>query len=288
MQHLALTCASDAPRSASEVLQRSDAEEWHSAEKAEIASCLEHSTWQTCELPEGRQPLHSHFVYAQKRDGRYKAHLVAGGHKQQQGVHWDEMFAPVCLYRSVRMMLAVAAHEGLELMQFDIQTAFSNGYLQEEVYIRPPHGWKHLAGPGRVSRLDRAFYGFRQASRAWNKCLEPELTAHGLVQSDADPALWIMHGGGHVMTILYVDDGMVAARTAAEADAFVDLVAGMFVVRVTTMRRTANAQTRGGSAWEAAKVTKHVACSSIPYEQGGKDLSLVSLVTGSRVDLELG
>jgi hypothetical protein len=225
MQHLALTCASDAPRSASKALQRSDAEEWHSGEKAEIVSYLEQSTWHSCELLEGRQPLPSHFVYAQKRGGRYKARLVAGGHKQQQGVDFDET-----LYRSIRMMLAVAAHECLELRQFDIKTAFSNGYLKEEAYIHPPHGWKHLAGSGRVLRLDRALYGLRQASRAWNKRLEAELTAHGLVQSDADPALWIMHGGGHVMTIFYVDDGMVAAQTAAEADALVDLVAGMFSV----------------------------------------------------------
>jgi hypothetical protein len=124
MQHLALTCASDAPRSASKALQRSDAEEWHSAEKAEIASCLEHSTWHSRELPGGRQPLPSHFVYAQKRDGHYKARLVAGGNKQQQGVDFDEAFAPVCSYRSVRMMLAVAAHEGLVLRQFDMKTAF--------------------------------------------------------------------------------------------------------------------------------------------------------------------
>jgi hypothetical protein len=55
--------------------------------------------------------------------------------------------------------------------------------------------------------------GLRQALRAWNTRLEAELTAHGLVQNGADLALWIMHGGGHVMTIFYVDDGMVAART---------------------------------------------------------------------------
>jgi hypothetical protein len=155
---------------------------------------------------------------------------VAGGNKQQQGVDCDESFAPVCSYCSVCMMQAVAAHEGLELRQFDIKTAFLNGYLVEEVYIRLPHGWKHLAGPGLVLRLDRALYGLRQASRAWNMRLEAELTAHGLVQSDADPKLWIMHGGGHVMTIFYGDDGMVAARTAAEADALVDLVAGMFSI----------------------------------------------------------
>jgi hypothetical protein len=231
MQHLALTCASDAPRSASDAFLRFDAEEWHSAEATEIASCLEHGSRHSCELPEGRQPLPSHFVYFQKRDGQYKARLVAGGHKQQQGVDLDEMLAPVCSFRSERMTLAVAAHEGLELRQFDMKTAFFNGYLKEEVYIRLPHGWNHLAGADRVLRLDRALHGLRQASRAWNKRLEAELTAHGLVQSDADPALWMKHGGEHVLTMFYGDDSMVAARTAAEADALADHVAGMFSIR---------------------------------------------------------
>jgi hypothetical protein len=114
---------------------------------------------------------------------------VAGGHKQQQGVDFDEKFALVCLYHSVHMMLAIAAHEGWELRQFDIKTAFLTSYLKEELSICPPHGWKHLAGPGCVLHLGRAPYGLRQASRAWNNGLESELTAHGLMQSDAGPAL---------------------------------------------------------------------------------------------------
>jgi hypothetical protein len=71
---------------------------------------------------------------------------------------------------------------------------------------------------------------YSTSTTLWCCACVAELTAHGLVQSDADPALWIMHGGGHVITIFYVDDGMVAARTAAEADAHVDLVAGMFSI----------------------------------------------------------
>jgi hypothetical protein len=122
-------------------------------------------------------------------------------------------------------------HEGLKLRQFDIKTAILNGYLKDEVYIRPPHGWKYLAGPGRVLRLDCALYGVWQASTAWNKRHESELTALGLVQSDVDPALWILHRGGHVPTVFCVDDGVVPTRTPAEADTLVDRVAGIFSVR---------------------------------------------------------
>jgi hypothetical protein len=130
-------------------------------------------------------------------------------------------------------MLAVSAHEGLELRQFDIRTAFLNEELQEEMYLRPPPGAQHLAGgSGRVLRLRRALYALRQASRAWNQSLESELSTKGFVQSNAEPSLWILHGEhGATMAMFYVDDGLVAARTAHEADALVDLVASMFAIR---------------------------------------------------------
>ena len=113
------------------------------------------------------------------------------------------------------MMLAVAAHEDLELRQFDVRTAFLNAPLDSEVYLRPPSGFEHLAGgPGRVLRLHRALYGLRQASRAWNKQLERELTARGFVQSDADPSLWLLRdAAGTVLTMFYVDDGMAVSYT---------------------------------------------------------------------------
>jgi hypothetical protein len=183
-----------------------------------------------------------------KRDGRYKSRLVAQGDKQRPGVDFTETYAPVSAYRTMRILLAVAAHMGLALGQFDIRTAFLYGYLKEEVYVRPPHGWEHLAGgPGRVLRLHRALYGLRQAPRAWNERLSGELKARGFVQSDADPALWILYcDASPVFAMFYVDDGLVAAHTAEEADALddglvaahtaeeadalVDLIAGIFKI----------------------------------------------------------
>ena len=132
----------------------------------------------------------------------------------------------------MRMIVAICAHEGLEMRQFDIKTAFLNGELDEEVYIRAPKGALHLARPGHVLRLLRALYGLRQASRAWSKRLESALRAKDFVPSNADPSLWILHGErGAVLAMFYVDDGLVAARTAAEADALVDLIASMFAIR---------------------------------------------------------
>jgi hypothetical protein len=173
-----------------------------------------------------------HFVRDVKRDGRYKSRLVAGDHKQRPGVDFNETLAPVCSYQTLRIM-AVAVHADLTLQQFDIKTAFLHGHLKEEVYVRLPRGWEHLAGcPGHVLRLRRALYGLRQALRAWSERLMTELTARRILQSDADPSLWILYGeGGAILTMFYVDDGMVAARTHAEADALVDLIGSVFEVR---------------------------------------------------------
>jgi hypothetical protein len=144
--------------------------------------------WEECELPAGKQALPSRFVLERKRDGRYKARLVAGGPRQQYGLDFEDTFAPVCSYRTMRMILTVSAHENLVLRQFDVRTAFLNGELEEEVYVRPPPGAEHPAvGNKQVLRLRRAL-GLKQASRAWNKRLEGELWAKGFEQSDADPA----------------------------------------------------------------------------------------------------
>jgi hypothetical protein len=89
-----------------------------------------------------------------------------------------------------------------------------------------------VRGHKQVLRLQRALYGLKQALRAWNKRLEGELRAKEFEQSDADPALWILHGkGGAVLAMFYVDDGLVAAKTVVEADALVDLVGSMFEIR---------------------------------------------------------
>ena len=194
--------------------------------------------WETCTLPPGKQALPSRMLLSRKRpqegdSGRYKARLVAGGHRQQHGVDYDETFASVASYRTLRMMFAVAAHEGLVLRQFDICTAFLHGELTEEVYLRPPRGLQHIAGgEHRVLKLRRALYGLKQASRAWAKRLEQELRALGFVQSDADPSLWILYGeGGARLAMFYVDDGMIAARTAKAADELVDRIAAIFPIR---------------------------------------------------------
>ena len=99
------------PTSVRDALSRDDAAEWQRAIDEEVASCLEFGVWTATDLPPGKQALPSHFVLERKRCGRYKARLVAGGHRQTHGLDFDETYAPVCSLRTLRMVLAVAAHD---------------------------------------------------------------------------------------------------------------------------------------------------------------------------------
>jgi hypothetical protein len=159
------------PTSVAEARTLPDSARWQEAIESEVGSMVKYGVWEHADLPPGKQALPSFFIFDLKRDGRCKARLVAGGHRQREGLDSEEMFAPVCAERSVRMLLAVAAHEGLEIRQFDVCTAFLNGDLEEqEVYMRPPGGMEALGGPGKVVRLRKALICARGSSRSARKC----------------------------------------------------------------------------------------------------------------------
>jgi hypothetical protein len=127
---------------------------------------------------------------------------------------FDEVFAPVGKYTTLRTLLSTVAYNDFELHQIDIKTAFLNGKLDETVYVTPPPGFEM---PGKVWLLRRALYGLRQAPRAWHKTLQHELEAIGFSESQADPSLFL--GPEHVTLLTYVDDILIAAPTLAEVNA---------------------------------------------------------------------
>ncbi|GJP85230.1 hypothetical protein CLOP_g15355, partial [Closterium sp. NIES-67] len=98
---------------------------------------------------------------------RYKSRLVARGFQQTKGKDYDEVFAPVGKGTTLRVLLAIAALLGWKIRQMDIVTAFLNGIIMEEVYMKQPEGLDD--GSGRVCRLKKAIYGLKQAPRAWPK-----------------------------------------------------------------------------------------------------------------------
>jgi hypothetical protein len=98
---------------------------------------------------------------------RNKSRLVAQGFSKKEGTDYEETFAPVARLEAIRILLAFSMAKVFKLHQMDVKTAFLNGVLEEEVYVRQPPGFESEKYPHRVYKLKKALYGLKQAPRSW-------------------------------------------------------------------------------------------------------------------------
>ena len=181
------------PLSYEKAIASPDAAKWKEAMKREMDSLSAHKTWSLVKLPPGRKTVQNRWVFTLKRDRegkviKYKARLVAKGYTQREGVDFQETFAPVIRYESLRLLLAVAAQKSLTLTQFDVSTAFLHGELEEEIFMIQPEGFEDRTG--RVCKLQKGLYGLRQSPRAWNEHVDKTLREAGLIQLKSDPCVY--------------------------------------------------------------------------------------------------
>ncbi|GKC05513.1 retrovirus-related pol polyprotein from transposon TNT 1-94 [Tanacetum coccineum] len=94
-----------------------------------------------------------------------KARLVAQGFRQEEGIDFEESFAPVARIEAIRIFVANVAHKNMTIYQMDVKTTFLNGELKEEVYVSQPEGLVDQDNPSYVYKLKKALYGLKQAPR---------------------------------------------------------------------------------------------------------------------------
>ncbi|KAJ0432465.1 putative RNA-directed DNA polymerase, Protochlorophyllide reductase [Helianthus annuus] len=187
---------------------------WVDAMQREIQALEANETWSLEDLPEGKRPIDSKWVYKvkYKPNGeveRFKARLVAKGFTQMEGVDYHDTFAPVAKLVTVRTLLAVAVKRNWITHQLDVNNAFLHGDLVEEVYMRIPQGFAKK-NETRVCRLRKSLYGLKQASRNWYQKFSAALLENGFSQSKADYSLFTHTNGNRFVAILiYVDDVII-------------------------------------------------------------------------------
>jgi hypothetical protein len=190
--------------------------EWIKAMDKEIASIEDHNTWKLMKLPVGKKAIKCRWILKVKRNAdnsiqKFKARLCAKGFTQRFGVDYNETFAPVAKISTIRMAFAIANSMDLEIRQCDIETAFLNGDIDEEIYMEQPDGYAKEGGL--VCRLQKGLYGTKQAARQWNIKIDEVLKGLGLKQSSQDPCLYYeINEGEYLLLILYVDDIIMFSR----------------------------------------------------------------------------
>ena len=185
---------------------------WVEAMQDELLQFERNLVWTLTPLPSGKIAIGTKWVFRNKKDEngvviRNKERLVAQGYCQEEGIDYEETFAPVARLEAIRIFLAYAAHRGLKVFQMDVKSAFLNGKLKEEVYVKQPPGFESEKYPNLVYFLDKALYGLKQAPRAWYERLSTFLTSNGFHRGTTDITLFYKKQNDDILLVqIYVDD----------------------------------------------------------------------------------
>nr|GEZ17804.1 retrovirus-related Pol polyprotein from transposon TNT 1-94 [Tanacetum cinerariifolium] len=130
-----------------------------------------------------------------------KAHLVARGYRQEEGIDFEESVAPVARLEAIQIFLAYVAHKNMVVYQMDVKTAFLNGNLREEFYVSQPDGFVDQDNPNHVYKLKKALYGLKQAPRAWYDMLSSFLISQDFSKGSVDLTLFIHRNGNDLLLV---------------------------------------------------------------------------------------
>ncbi|WVZ51751.1 hypothetical protein U9M48_002864 [Paspalum notatum var. saurae] len=148
--------------------------------------------------------------------------VVRNKARLKEGIDYEETFAPVARLEAIRILLAFAASKGFKLQQMDVKSAFLNGFIEEEVYVRQPPGFESAKFPDRVYKLRKALYGLKQAPRAWYARLKSFLLKSG------QDLVSLSCGGDTTIVRIYVDDIIFGGSSHALVSSFAEQMSREF------------------------------------------------------------
>ncbi|CDO69616.1 hypothetical protein BN946_scf184851.g4 [Trametes cinnabarina] len=218
MDHALLIHEGQEPRTLEEAKASPDWPQWEAAIDKEIKNLCDHDTYNLVEPLPNANIVGCRFVFHIKRDAdgsitQFKARLVAQGYTQMPGVDFNETFAPVTKLSSICTILALTARYDWELEQMDVKSAYLNGRLDEEIYMRQPPGsapagLKHL-----VCHLKKTLYGLKQAGHGWYKTLANGMAEMGFTCCASDHAVWYKRAGDSIVIVASSVDDLTIAGT---------------------------------------------------------------------------
>ncbi|KAD4584957.1 hypothetical protein E3N88_22558 [Mikania micrantha] len=207
---------------------------WVEAMQLELLQFKKQQVRELVPLPQGKCAIGTKWVFRNKTDEngqiiKNKARLVVQGFSQEEGIDYDETFAPVVRLEAIRLFLAYAALHKLKVFQMDVKSTFLYGKIKEEVYVCQPPGFEDNKHPDWVYKLDKALYGLKQAPRAWYDTLSTFLLQNNFTRGSIDKTLFIKKVGQHKLLVqIYVDDIIFASSDPKLCADFTELITKHF------------------------------------------------------------
>ncbi|KAK2404675.1 putative mitochondrial protein [Trifolium repens] len=242
---------------------------WKEAMNEELRSIEKNKTWDLCNLPSDKKAIDVKWVYKAKQNPegkiiKYKARLVAKGFLQRQGLDYDEVFSPVARHETIRLVIALACSRRWPLFHLDVKSAFLNGPLEEDVYVKQPPGFELKGKEDKVLKLHKALYGLKQAPRAWNKRIDNFLVMQGFRKCSVEYGVYVKKSDDKHMLIicLYVDDLLVTGSSLVEIKNFKSQMQSEFEMtdlgKLTYFLGMELLETSGGIVLHQAKYAKEI------------------------------
>nr|GEW72452.1 hypothetical protein [Tanacetum cinerariifolium] len=213
---------------------------WIEAMHEDLLQFKMEKVWVLVDLPKGKRAIGSKCVFRNKKDERgivirNKARLVAQGHTQEEGIDYEEVFAPVARIEAIRLFLSHASFMGFMVYQMDVKSGFLYGTIKEKVYVSQPPRFEDPDYPDKVYKVVKALYGLHQASRAWFETLANYLLEKGFQKGKIDHTLFIKKKKGDILLVqVYVDDIIFGSTNKDLCKAFEKLMKDKF--QMSSMR----------------------------------------------------
>ncbi|GMI76671.1 hypothetical protein HRI_001336400 [Hibiscus trionum] len=207
---------------------------WIMAMQEELNQFERSNVWTLVDRPSNQSTIGTKWVFRNKLDEsgnivRNKARLVAQGYTQEEGIDFDETYAPVARMEAIRMLLAYACYHNFKLFQMDVKSTFLNGFINEEVYVEQPPGFEDSKFPNHVFKLTKALYGLKQAPRAWYERLSNFLIEKGFEKGKVNTTLFIkMYKNDILVVQIYVYDIIFGSTNECHCQEFAKLMQGEF------------------------------------------------------------
>ncbi|GJS51153.1 retrovirus-related pol polyprotein from transposon TNT 1-94 [Tanacetum coccineum] len=214
--------------------------------------------------PKDTTRIGTKWVFRNKLDengvvSRNKARLVAQGNNQQEGIDYDEIYAPVARLESIRILLAYACALDFKLFQMDVKSAFLNSFINEEVYMEQPSRFIDFIKPNHVYRLKKALYGLKQALKAWYNRLKAFLIKHDYTIGMVDNTLFTKKKDSNLIIVqIYVDDIIFGSTCQEMCDDFAKIMHDEFEMKMLKKFRLEDSKPMKTPISTETKLTKDV------------------------------
>nr|GEU59640.1 retrovirus-related Pol polyprotein from transposon TNT 1-94 [Tanacetum cinerariifolium] len=211
---------------------------WIEAMQEEIHEFERLQVWELVPCPDFVMLNKLKWIFKVKKDEfwgvlKNKAQLVAKGYHQEEGIDFEESFAPVSRIEAIRIFIDNAANKNMTIYRMDAKTAFLNGELREVVYVSQSKGFVDQDNPNHVYRLEKALYGLKQAPRAWYDMLSNFLLSQEFSKCVVDPTLFTRKASHDILLVrIYVDDIIFASTNPAMYDEFAEIMTFKFKMLV--------------------------------------------------------